>query len=37
MRKGIENFQKKLRLSSGLMDIYPEIQAKSHEEFLYSF
>ena len=35
MRKGIENFQKKLRLSSSLMDIYPEIQAKSHEEFLY--
>jgi len=35
MRKEIENFQRKLRLSSNLMDIYPEIQAENHEEFLY--
>lgn len=34
MREEISNYQKKLRLSGNLMDIYPNIEAESHEEFL---
>lgn len=34
MRELISQYQKKLRLSNSLMDIYPQIQAEKHEEFL---
>src|SRR5690554_6728483 len=34
MREEISKYQKKLRLSSSLMEIYPNIEAESHEEFL---
>lgn len=34
MREEISIYQKKLRLSSSLMEIYPNIKADSHEEFL---
>src|SRR5690554_96395 len=34
MRKEISNYQKKLRLSNSLMEIYPTINADTHEEFL---
>ncbi len=35
MKDHIQALQKKLRLSVSLMEIYPDIQAGSHEEFLY--
>lgn len=34
MRKEISNYQRELRLSNSLMDIYPTINADTHEEFL---
>ncbi len=34
MREEISKYQKKRRLSSSLMEIYPNIEAESHEEFL---
>ncbi len=34
MREEISKYQKKLRLSSCLMEIYPNIEAETHEEFL---
>ena len=34
MRTEIERYQKKLKLSNTLMEIYPEINANTHEEFL---
>ena len=34
MRTEIEQYQKKLKLSNALMEIYPEINAETHEEFL---
>ena len=34
MREEISRYQRKLRLSTNLMDIYPAINAQSHEEFL---
>jgi len=34
MREEICKYQRKLRLSSSLMEIYPNIEAESHEEFL---
>lgn len=34
MRKEISNYQRDLRLSNSLMDIYPTINADTHEEFL---
>jgi len=34
MREEISKFQRKLRLSSSLTNIYPKIKAKSHEELL---
>lgn len=35
MKNQIQILQKKLRLSSSLMEIYPEIKAENHEDFLY--
>src|SRR5690606_21373907 len=34
MREEISKYQKKLKLSSSLMEIYPKIKADTHEEFL---
>lgn len=34
MREEISKYQRKLKLSSSLMEIYPNIEAESHEEFL---
>lgn len=34
MREEISRYQRKLKLSTNLMDIYPAINAQSHEEFL---
>lgn len=34
MREEIGNYQRKLRLSNNLMEIYPNINAETHEEFL---
>lgn len=34
MREEIGNYQKELRLSTNLLEIYPNINADSHEEFL---
>lgn len=34
MKEEISKYQKKLRLSSSLMEIYPNIEAETHEEFL---
>ena len=34
MREEISKYQKKLRLSNNLMNIYPRIKAESNEEFL---
>ena len=34
MRETISDYQKKLKLSTNLMEIYPNIQADSYEEFL---
>lgn len=34
MREEISKYQRKLKLSNNLMDIYPHIDAKTHEEFL---
>ena len=34
MRKEIEIYQKKLKLSGSLMEIYPAVEADTHEEFL---
>ena len=34
MREEISKYQKKLRLSSCLMEIYPNIEAETQEEFL---
>ena len=34
MKEEISKYQKKLRLSSTLMEIYPNIEAETHEEFL---
>jgi DNA replication protein DnaC len=35
MREGINKYQKSLRLSNKLMDIYPTIKASTNEEFLF--
>ena len=34
MKKEIEKYQRKLKLSGSIMEIYPTIQESSHEEFL---
>ena len=34
MKKEIENYQRKLKLSGSLMEIYPAVEATTHEEFL---
>ena len=34
MRKEIEKYQRKLKLSGSLMELYPAVEADTHDEFL---